>query len=47
MVGKIKDKNKEIAKLMTAAEEHKVRELALKKELKRIMKRVRAIEDGS
>ena len=47
VVGKIKDKNKEIAKLMTAAEEHKVRELALKKELKRIMKRVRAIEDGS
>lgn len=47
VVGKIKDKNKEIAKLTTAAEEHKVRELALKKELKRIMKRVRAIEDGS
>jgi len=47
VVGKIKDKNKELAKLTTAAEEHKVRELALKKELKRIMKRVRAIEDGS
>ena len=47
VVGKIKDKNKEIAKLTTAAEEHKVRELALKMELKRIMKRVRAIEDGS
>ena len=47
VVGKIKDKNKEIAKLTTAAEDHKVRELALKKELKRIMKRVRAIEDGT
>ncbi len=47
VVGKIKDKNKEIVKLTTAAEDHKVRELALKKELKRIMKRVRAIEDGT
>ena len=47
VMGKIKDKNKEIAKLTTAAEDHKVRELALKKELKRIMKRVRAIEDGT
>lgn len=47
VVGKIKDKNDSISRLTTAAEEHKVREAALKKELKRIMKRVRAIEEGS
>lgn len=47
VVGKIREKNDTINRLTAAAEEHKVREAALKKELKRIMKRVRAIEEGS
>mmetsp|Transcript_26131 Transcript_26131/g.77334 ORF Transcript_26131/g.77334 Transcript_26131/m.77334 type:complete len:866 (-) Transcript_26131:130-2727(-) len=47
VVGKIKEKNDSISRLTAAAEEHKMREAALKKELKRIMKRVRAIEEGS
>mmetsp|Transcript_30596 Transcript_30596/g.61999 ORF Transcript_30596/g.61999 Transcript_30596/m.61999 type:complete len:606 (-) Transcript_30596:295-2112(-) len=37
VVAKIKAKNAEIAKLTTAAEEHKVREMALKRELKKIV----------
>mmetsp|Transcript_6029 Transcript_6029/g.13124 ORF Transcript_6029/g.13124 Transcript_6029/m.13124 type:complete len:601 (+) Transcript_6029:175-1977(+) len=45
VVAKIKAKNAEIAKLTTAAEEHKVREMALKRELKKIMKRVRARDE--
>jgi hypothetical protein len=40
VVAKIKAKNAEIAKLTTAAEEHKVREMALKRELKKIVSEV-------
>eukprot|EP00550_Attheya_septentrionalis_P011635 CAMPEP_0198305720 /NCGR_PEP_ID=MMETSP1449-20131203/58050_1 /TAXON_ID=420275 /ORGANISM="Attheya septentrionalis, Strain CCMP2084" /LENGTH=674 /DNA_ID=CAMNT_0044008257 /DNA_START=34 /DNA_END=2058 /DNA_ORIENTATION=+ len=46
VVNRVKEKNESIDKLSSSVEEHKVREQALKKELKRMMKRVRSVETG-
>jgi hypothetical protein len=46
VVERVKDKNDTIGKLKTLIEEHKVREAALKKELRRIMKRSSRPSEG-
>jgi chromosome segregation ATPase len=45
VVERIRDKNETIGRLTTSIEEHKMREGALKKELKRMMKRTRGTEE--
>lgn len=45
VVERVKEKNETIGRLTAAIDEHKVREAALKRELKRMMKRVRMGED--
>lgn len=45
VVERVKEKNDTIGKLKTLIEEHKVREAALKKELRRIMRRSRTAEE--
>jgi chromosome segregation ATPase len=47
VVERIRDKNETIGRLTTSIEEHKMREGALKKELKRMMKRSRGTEEDS
>lgn len=44
VVERVKEKNETIGRLQTSIDEHKVREAALKKELKRMMKRSRGTE---
>ena len=46
VVGRVKAKNKTIENLNRSIEEYKVREMVLKKELKNIIRRVKAIEES-
>uniref|UniRef100_A0A7S1D1H0 Uncharacterized protein n=1 Tax=Cyclophora tenuis TaxID=216820 RepID=A0A7S1D1H0_CYCTE len=45
VVERVKEKNETISRLQTSIDEHKVRESALKKELKRMMKRSRGTDE--
>lgn len=45
VVERVKEKNETISRLQTSIDEHKVREAALKKELKRMMKRSRGADE--
>jgi len=47
VVERVKEKNETIGRLQTSIDEHKVREAALKKELKRMMKRSRGGDDDN